>query len=65
MLLYKASFFNSTYSKQGLINMVAGCSWSQKIRTATQHSGVCVWSYQNLKEASFVIEEVTIPLQKN
>jgi len=44
--------------------MVAGCSWSQKM-TATQHSGVCVWSYQNLNEASFVTEEVIIHLQKN
>jgi hypothetical protein len=31
--------------------------------TATQHSGVRIWSYQNLNEASFVTEEVTIHLQ--
>jgi hypothetical protein len=43
--------------------MVAGCSWSQKIRTATQLSGA--WSHQNLNETSFVREEVTIHLQKN
>lgn len=45
--------------------MVAGYSWSKKIRTATQHSGVCAWSYQNLNEAIFVTEEVTIHIQKN